>query len=294
MSYSAKIVEVMLASPGDVREERQVVREVLNDWNVTNSRTRKCVLMPVGWETHSAPDLAGRAQQMINDRLLAHCDLLVGIFWTRLGSPTGVAASGTVEEIEEHMQSGKPAMLYFSKAPVVPDSLDQDQYGKLKEFKAWAMTQGLVAEYESVESFRERFRRELELNLRDNAHLTQQLEMAPTEEVLAEGHTRIHLSVEAARLLKTASDSRHGMVMMMRLYDGVAVKAGDVNFVEDGAAPREEARWVAAVEELEHSGFIAATSYKREVFRVTHSGFEAASQIDGDDLDAATSGPSDT
>jgi hypothetical protein len=63
--------------------------------------------LPVGWEMHSAPDLAGRPQELINDRVLKDCDLLGGIFWTRLGTPTGESASGTVEEIKEHLAAGK-------------------------------------------------------------------------------------------------------------------------------------------------------------------------------------------
>jgi hypothetical protein len=55
MPYQAKVLEVMIASPGDVTAERQIVREVLNGWNVMHARARKAILMPVGWETHSAP-----------------------------------------------------------------------------------------------------------------------------------------------------------------------------------------------------------------------------------------------
>jgi hypothetical protein len=50
---------------------------------------------------------------VINRQVLADCDLLVAIFWTRIGSPTGSALSGTVEEIEKHLKAEKPAMLYF-------------------------------------------------------------------------------------------------------------------------------------------------------------------------------------
>jgi hypothetical protein len=144
MAYDAKAVEIMIASPSDVAQERQIVREVVAEWNAIHSRARTVVLMPVSWETHSAPELSGRPQQMINDRVLAHADLLVGIFWTRVGTPTGKAISGSIEEIEEHRRHGKPVMLYFSNAPVVPDSIDQSQYEQLKQFKKWAAGEGIV------------------------------------------------------------------------------------------------------------------------------------------------------
>lgn len=282
MAYAARILEVMIASPGDVTGERQIVREILNEWNVVHARSRKVMLVPVGWETHSAPELGGRAQQMINDRLLVHCDLLVGIFWTRLGSPTGVAVSGTVEEIDEHVKAGKPAMLYFSKAPVVPDSLDADQYTKLKEFKAWAMTQGLVAEFDDAADFRDRLRRDLELNLRDNQHLSQEITAAGTEadRPILPKKQRVSLSEEAAGMLTAAAASDDGMVMMLRHMSGTTIIAGGKQMVDDGASPRDVARWAAAVDELEGYGLIEATSYKREVFRVTHSGYEGAAQLE--------------
>ena len=42
------------------------------------------------------------------------------MFWTKLGTPTGVADSGTVEEIDQFVEANKPAMLYFSSRPAGP------------------------------------------------------------------------------------------------------------------------------------------------------------------------------
>ncbi|ALL15430.1 hypothetical protein [Caulobacter henricii] len=285
MAYAAKVLEVMIASPGDVIAERQVIREVLNDWNVLHGRTRKAMLVPVGWETHSAPELAGRAQQMINDRLLVHCDLLVGIFWTRLGSDTGVAASGTVEEIEEHIKAGKPAMLYFSRAPIRPDILVPEQFAKLKEFETWAMSKGLVAEFHSVEDFRDQFRRGLELNLRDNAHLAGELAPVPPEDTVPPtGKRRITLSDEAVKLLVAAADTDEGMILTHRSFGGATIKAGRVDLLGDDRSARASARWLAAIEELDGYGMVEATSAKREIFRLLHAGWQAAASLAAEDL----------
>jgi hypothetical protein len=124
------------------------------DWNAVHSRDRCIVLQPVMWETHSSPAMGDRAQAIINRQILRDADLLVAIFWTRLGTPTGEAASGTVEEIEEHLKAGKPAMLYFSTAPVAQESLNLDQWRALQDFKIWARQQGRVEEFDSLEEFR--------------------------------------------------------------------------------------------------------------------------------------------
>ena len=73
-------------------------------------------MMPAVDEARVCPAMGDRPQAIINKQVLANCDLLVAVFWTRIGSPTGVAVSGTVEEIQEHLNAGKPAMIYFSSA----------------------------------------------------------------------------------------------------------------------------------------------------------------------------------
>jgi hypothetical protein len=117
---------------------------LLFDWNYVHSLTTKTILTPVGWDTHASPDLGGRPQKLINERILKDCDLLVGIFWTRLGTPTGTSESGTVEEIKTHLAAGKPAMVYFSDAPVAPASVDPKQFEALRKFRAWCEQQGLI------------------------------------------------------------------------------------------------------------------------------------------------------
>src|SRR5664280_1846035 len=134
----------MIASPGDVVQARRIAYDVVHEWNAINARDRKITLMPVGWETHASPEMGDRPQAIINGQLLKDSDLLVAVFWTRLGSPTGTAPSGTVEEIEEHLAAGKPVMIYFSSAPVRPDSIDANQYSALKAFKESLMQKGLT------------------------------------------------------------------------------------------------------------------------------------------------------
>jgi hypothetical protein len=118
MAFSARVIQIFIASPGDVHDEREIATEVIQRWNDLNARERSLVLLPLGWETHSSPELGTRPQAVINRQVLDQCDLVVGIFWPRLGTPTGVSPSGTVEEIERSGNDGKSIMLYFSNAKV--------------------------------------------------------------------------------------------------------------------------------------------------------------------------------
>jgi hypothetical protein len=38
MAYDAKAIEIMIASPSDVVNERQAVREIIAEWNAVHSR----------------------------------------------------------------------------------------------------------------------------------------------------------------------------------------------------------------------------------------------------------------
>jgi hypothetical protein len=132
MPFDAKVFRVLIASPGDVREERNVIPEIINEWNAVSAEQAKSILMPVKWETHSAPLLGNRSQAIINEQFVKDCDLLVGVFWTRIGTHTGLSVSGTAEEIEQFVAQNKPVMLYFSQLPVEPEKLEIDQFTVLR------------------------------------------------------------------------------------------------------------------------------------------------------------------
>jgi hypothetical protein len=271
MAYDAKIIEVIIASPGDVAEERQIVRDVIAEWNAVYARDRTVVLLPVGWETHSSPELDGRPQQMINDRLLAHADLLVGIFWTRVGSPTGRAISGSIEEIEGHHHQGKPVMLYFSNAPVVLDSVDQDQYAHLTTFKKWATSAGLVTFFESRDDFRGKFRHHLPLALRDNPYLKTILAQGVKTD-LEEVQTSVAISADGREMLTAAAADQFGGIMILRHMTGTTIQAGNQVF-GDSENRRSTARWEAAVTELRDRGLIMDLNGNGESFQVNDSGY---------------------
>ncbi|QGM93241.1 DUF4062 domain-containing protein [Methylocystis rosea] len=167
MSYNSRVYRILIASPSDVEEEREIVVRAIQEWNDLHSYNRKVTLLPLRWETHTAPEFGTRPQEVINRAIVDNCDLLVGIFWTRIGSPTGSAESGTLEEIDRVGKAGKPIMLYFSKVGVDPDLLEFPQLEKLKRFKENSYPKGLLENYKSLSEFHDKFARQLELKIRD-------------------------------------------------------------------------------------------------------------------------------
>lgn len=161
MSFKAETYRVMIGSPSDLAEERQTATDAINDWNAQHAAAERVVLLPVRWETHAAPQVAVRPQEAINAQLVQNADLLVGMFWTKLGSSTGVAESGTVEEIDRFVAAGKPAMLYFSSRPISPNKIDLKQHKKLRKFEQATYKTALVGGFASVAELRTTLLRDL-------------------------------------------------------------------------------------------------------------------------------------
>src|ERR1017187_8021432 len=90
-------VRLFLASPSDVSEERCVVEKTVGEINRSVARALGVTVDLMRWE--DVVPAMGRPQQVILDQLdIEDTDLFVGVLWSRFGSPTGKARSGTEEE----------------------------------------------------------------------------------------------------------------------------------------------------------------------------------------------------
>ena len=305
--YRARVFNVMLASPGDVAPERRAARDVVHEWNSIHSASRGIVILPTGWETHSSPLLGDRPQAIINEQVLKHSDLLVAVFWTRLGTATGQALSGTVEEIESHISLGRPVMIYFSAAPVILDSVDHEQYRALQEFKREISSRGLFESYDSLSEFREKFSRQLAQVLNTHTYFKEisrgegPIETSGATPTLNDPHpippprgkgdplSRIiekksslssRVTPDAAELLTEAARDADGLILRVDTFGGLEISTNGRDFV-DAKSARAEARWEEALRELGKSGLIIDKGNKGEVFSLTKLGYQVADSLKG-------------
>ncbi|MFT8443202.1 hypothetical protein [Bifidobacterium aquikefiri] len=149
MSFTASVLRVVIASPSDIPEARDAVEGALHNWNDANSISKHIVLLPWRWETASVPLLGGHPQAQINEQGVDSADIVIALFGSRLGSPTPEAVSGTVEEIERSVATGKLVHLYFSTAPL-PRDIDTAQLDGLREFRHQISQRGLLGEFVNV------------------------------------------------------------------------------------------------------------------------------------------------
>lgn len=148
MAKTEQVLSIFLASPGDVGAERNSVNGFVNEWNDLWSDEIGVHLRLVRWETHAYPAGGADGQDVINAQIGEEYDVFLGIMWKRFGTPTGRAASGTVEEFERALArnraSGSPElMFYFKKAELDPD-VDAEQLLAVREFRGKLAIDGLL------------------------------------------------------------------------------------------------------------------------------------------------------
>lgn len=174
MPRQETILQVFVASPGDLAEERAALEDVIRELNSTWSRTLGCRLDLVRWETHAVPGMGRDAQDVINRSVPQDYDIFIGMLWSRFGTPTNRAESGTQEEFNtaveryRHDPSSVRIMFYFKDEPLAPSQIDPDQLRRIQGFRrALDNLGGLYGSFNTVEEFQNLVRVHLSLVAQD-------------------------------------------------------------------------------------------------------------------------------
>lgn len=103
------ILRIVVASPGDVQAERDALPAVIDELNRGIAKARGLSLELTRWETDSHPGFHAQGPQGLIDPILRieDCDVLIGIFWKRFGTPTHDAQSGAEHEFKTAYEAWK-------------------------------------------------------------------------------------------------------------------------------------------------------------------------------------------
>jgi hypothetical protein len=146
--YSSMTYRLLVSTPGDVSEsDVDVVIQAINRWNAIYGRQFGAVVLPTHWRQHSAAEHGDRPQGSLNEQLVDESDAVLAIFWSRLGTPTGEAESGTQEEIERAHENGAYVAILRCEREVDPTSLDGEQVARLQAFLDELQPQSLMLPY---------------------------------------------------------------------------------------------------------------------------------------------------
>lgn len=120
MAYQSLTLHMLISAPGDVDpEDMRAVHRTVNRWNFRQGRKMvptPVTVVPVSWSEHAYSEFGIRPQESLNKQLVEEADLAFAMFADRLGTPTGEADSGTVEEMEVMRKAGKHVSLVHSVA----------------------------------------------------------------------------------------------------------------------------------------------------------------------------------
>jgi small GTP-binding protein len=138
-----RILRIVVASPSDVQPERDVLPSVIDEVNRIVAADRGLHLELSRWETDAHPGFHTQGPQGLIDPILkiTDCDLLIGIFWKRFGTPTADGQTGTEHEFHLAYQAWREKrnpqiFIYFNQKPYTPKSkIDAEQWGKVLEFR---------------------------------------------------------------------------------------------------------------------------------------------------------------
>jgi hypothetical protein len=165
MANQFALLRLLISSPDDVADERAIIEEVIEEYNKTWGRSTGILLDPIDWEKDVVPGFGSDPQNVVNEQVADRYDIYVGILWTRFGTPTPRAGSGTEEEFNRayaRFQQDPTAlriMFYFSDRSIVPSQQDGEQLTRINQFRTKIAGQGgLYSTYDSLDDFRNQVR----------------------------------------------------------------------------------------------------------------------------------------
>jgi formylglycine-generating enzyme required for sulfatase activity len=181
------LMRIVVASPGDVQAERNALPAVVEELNHGIAGDRGLRLEFARWETDAYPGFHPEGPQGLIDAILRieDCDVLIGIFWKRFGTPVKDARSGTEHEFrrayEACQQHRRPhIMVYFNQRAYTPRTKEEtDQWGQVLEFRQQFPKEGLWWPYKGTGEFERLVRSHLTQFLRQHASQPVQQQIPP-------------------------------------------------------------------------------------------------------------------
>lgn len=160
-------INIFLASPSDLIEERKLVQEIIEELNESYAEINEFSYNLICWETKAVPSFGEEPQKIINQQLINDndIDILIVLFWHRVGSQTSTHISGTIEEIEEIITKSKindyntSVLIYFkNESPKQLSEINPKQLSDLIEYKEKLQKTSLYCEFNNQIEFQKYLR----------------------------------------------------------------------------------------------------------------------------------------
>jgi len=168
MSENIKTYYILLSSPSDVKKERKIVSDIIEEINSSIKDNFNACLKVIKWETNGHSSIGKSAQDILNLQLGSYYDIYIGLMWTRIGTPTKRSKSGTVEEFniayKKYKKNKKKLeiMFYFSDIKIAPSRIEISQHQEVQCFKKHIRKIGIYSpDYSSYSAFKKQVKDDL-------------------------------------------------------------------------------------------------------------------------------------
>ena len=157
MAQNVTLYNLLISCPGDINDEVDIIEAAVDEFNELYAEPLGITIKTRHWTKSSYAQSGGKPQALLNEQFITKCDAAVAIFWTRFGSPTDKYGSGTEEEIEIMLQSGKQVFMYFSDKPIAPSLMNSEGYKQIVAFREKYKDRGIFFNYSSNDDFKRMF-----------------------------------------------------------------------------------------------------------------------------------------
>ncbi|GGK15521.1 hypothetical protein GCM10007962_07240 [Yeosuana aromativorans] len=192
-----KEIKLFVSCPSDIVDELDSVKLVVEDINKTMGEQNSYVLKLLNWKTDTYTQIGSDAQEVINNQIESQYDILVGLVWLKLGTPTKRDKSGTVEEINRALKNNeKEQLIYFKTAPPTDiTKINPEELKKINQFKNELGDKGvLYHEFSSTTKFESLFRIQLTKLIYDklsNKDITKNADSRGLSEIVEDKYSHI-------------------------------------------------------------------------------------------------------
>lgn len=154
------LIKILISCPGDVNNELNSIKLIIDEINKSIGKQSSFAIHTLNWKSDTYTQIGDDAQEVINNQVEDEYDILLGIIWKKIGTPTKRDRSGTIEEINRALDLSKELLLYFNiSAPDNLSMIDTSELEKVNAFKRELSDKGvLYKEYDSIRNFESLFR----------------------------------------------------------------------------------------------------------------------------------------
>ncbi|MBX7207179.1 MAG: hypothetical protein K1X78_02600 [Verrucomicrobiaceae bacterium] len=236
MKPKSQIIRITLCAPGDVSKEVTILEQVIAEWNHLHWDATNCGIKSRHWRADATPDMSDRPQGIINQQLIDDADLIVAVFWSRFGTPTGKASSGTEEEVRRAIAAKTRVFLYFSDLEPLPSDVDEAQLARLHRFREEMQPSGLAWRFRSRAQLRSEF----------GKHLAKYMD----EKLAKRGGTKARRKPTASAINQSGSGNTQVVGDHNTIYQKPPVIRQVVPLPEGSITPDEQKQITEWIEEL--------------------------------------------